>query len=77
MYIHVNADYCPVLEAPENGAIHEAPESTLVGSEYQFRCNIGCTFNGSNIRYCTENGTWSGDPPQCEIHNTIVNKVHA
>ena len=41
--------------------------STLTyGSTVTYSCNVGYNLVGSPNRTCTETGSWSGNPPQCQ-----------
>ncbi|XP_077998260.1 mannan-binding lectin serine protease 1-like [Glandiceps talaboti] len=63
----VTAQPCPTLTAPLHS---EMSGSNFVFKEYvQFICNRGYYLVGSETRMCTENGTWTGVQPHCQIVN--------
>lgn len=54
---------CPELDKPENGNKNGEDRRCLASVE--FNCNIGYKLNGSAIRTCQDDGTWSGQQPVC------------
>lgn len=66
---------CPVPETPRSGRIVEQRYSNKkqnhgrtykVGALVRFACQPGHQLVGEAATICTENGTWSHDPPVCE-----------
>ncbi|XP_018333054.1 sushi, von Willebrand factor type A, EGF and pentraxin domain-containing protein 1-like [Agrilus planipennis] len=59
---------CPKLKPPQNGYFikNKGCGSTL-NTACGVRCAIGYVLNGSSIRLCQKNGTWSGQEPQCQV----------
>ena len=55
---------CASLQNPAHGAITFANGTTL---EFiaDYTCSAGYTLSGNAQRTCQEDGTWSGDEPQC------------
>ncbi len=46
--------------------------STEYGSRVRYQCNDpGYTIIGNEIRFCTEDATWNGTDPSCELFNCI------
>ena len=58
---------CPVLRAPENGAINIS--NTLVGDTVSFTCNDGYLLNGSSVRECM---MWTGTETSCDREFKVV-----
>eukprot|EP00117_Sycon_ciliatum_P036248 scpid11835/ scgid3889/ Sushi, von Willebrand factor type A, EGF and pentraxin domain-containing protein 1 len=58
--------FCPQLSQPENGVMRLIP-SNAFESEAKFMCNPGYTITGSTARLCTEDGTWTGTQPTCQV----------
>lgn len=56
---------CPDLTPPENGYFVRNTCSNVVNAACGIRCNPGYTLQGSSIRLCGEDGTWSGGDAQC------------
>ncbi|OCU02148.1 hypothetical protein XELAEV_18007909mg [Xenopus laevis] len=54
---------CGWLAPPENGT--KIGTAYLAGSVIQFNCNEGFIMNGTRLRTCLPDGTWSGDAVQC------------
>ncbi|CAH1790499.1 unnamed protein product [Owenia fusiformis] len=52
------------LPAPRNGSIIMAEDGS-VGSFTVFDCNEGFSLNGSQVRQCAGNETWTGDETRC------------
>ncbi|KAL4230224.1 Sushi [Mactra antiquata] len=53
---------CNAPMVPDNGYITISEDSRTV----YYHCNIGYTLSGSNIRYCSIDGTWwTDDDPSC------------
>lgn len=71
---------CPVPETPPSGRIVEQPRyanknnkkhyhgrTYKVGALVRFACQLGHQLIGEAVIICTENGTWSHDPPVCKV----------
>lgn len=54
---------CGPLSVPMNGS--SSGNSTLFPNNIQFKCDPGFILNGSAIRTCQPNGTWSGFQTVC------------
>ncbi|XP_039287385.1 sushi, von Willebrand factor type A, EGF and pentraxin domain-containing protein 1-like [Nilaparvata lugens] len=59
--------HCPDLDVPENGFMVHGWCSTLMNAACGVRCDSAHTLDGSSIRICLPNGTWSGIPVTCTI----------
>ncbi|XP_056156472.1 LOW QUALITY PROTEIN: sushi, von Willebrand factor type A, EGF and pentraxin domain-containing protein 1 [Lampris incognitus] len=63
------AVYCPALSPPQNGFfIHN-----VCNSQYEAACGVKCQpgfdLQGTGIRVCQADGTWSGTPPSCRVRS--------
>ncbi|XP_034471249.1 sushi, von Willebrand factor type A, EGF and pentraxin domain-containing protein 1 isoform X3 [Hippoglossus hippoglossus] len=61
--------YCPALSPPENGFfIHN-----VCNNHFEAACGVRCQtdfdLQGTNIRLCQEDGTWSGSPATCRVRS--------
>ncbi|XP_054729921.1 sushi, von Willebrand factor type A, EGF and pentraxin domain-containing protein 1 [Anastrepha obliqua] len=54
----------------ENGRVIVVNESTLYGGSAEYHCIPSYNRIGQYLRKCTEDGTWSGDEPRCEVAAT-------
>ncbi|XP_070561156.1 mannan-binding lectin serine protease 1-like [Ptychodera flava] len=62
---YVTAQPCPPLEAPVYG---EMMGRNFTFKQYvRFTCNPGYYLVGSESRLCTQDGTWTGVQPYCQI----------
>ncbi|XP_068719978.1 sushi, von Willebrand factor type A, EGF and pentraxin domain-containing protein 1-like [Montipora capricornis] len=50
---------------PTNG--NKNSSSYQYGNSIKFKCNVGYTLQGSDIRTCQNNGLWTGTQPTCHI----------
>ncbi|XP_050712143.1 sushi, von Willebrand factor type A, EGF and pentraxin domain-containing protein 1-like isoform X3 [Eriocheir sinensis] len=66
---------CPHLTPPENGYFVRNTCSNVVNAACGIRCNPGYTLQGSSIRLCGEDGTWSGGDAQCVMKS--CQELHA
>ncbi|NWY05336.1 FBLN7 protein, partial [Nothoprocta ornata] len=55
---------CPDLQAPVDG--QKFGTKYLVDHEIHFTCNPGFELQGSSMRMCQANGSWTGEEPQCK-----------
>ena len=62
---------CPVLEEIQCGTV-ERSNGYEVGSIATYECNEPFEVNGCPTRVCLQDGTWSGEKPQCEGKCTYV-----
>ncbi|KAM9330911.1 sushi domain-containing protein 2 [Gastrophryne carolinensis] len=60
---------CGWLEHPKNGK--KEGTTYLVNSNLTFTCNKGYRLQGSSVRICQEDGTWSGENTQCVTNNIL------
>lgn len=59
---------CPELKPPENGYFvkHEMSScGQILNTACGARCKSGFQLTGSSIRYCKEDGSWSGNETEC------------
>ncbi|XP_069375236.1 sushi, von Willebrand factor type A, EGF and pentraxin domain-containing protein 1 isoform X3 [Paralichthys olivaceus] len=61
--------YCPALSPPENGFfIHN-----VCNNHFEAACGVRCQpdfdLQGTNIRLCQADGTWSGTPATCRVRS--------
>lgn len=63
-HLLVLAKDCGPIESPSNGS--SFGNLTVYPHEVSFACDEGFILNGSSIRRCTAEGTWSGTPALCE-----------
>ena len=54
---------CETLDSILNGKI---TGNTTYGSIVTYSCNPGYGLNGSSVRLCRSDKSWSGSPPTCE-----------
>ncbi|KAL0279548.1 UNVERIFIED_CONTAM: hypothetical protein PYX00_001077 [Menopon gallinae] len=59
------------------------PHGTISGESYlysdviEYRCDRGYNLVGNATRVCLENGTWSGDQPNCQGHSGFCEQILA
>ncbi|GAA6075417.1 sushi, von Willebrand factor type A, EGF and pentraxin domain-containing protein 1 isoform X2 [Tachysurus ichikawai] len=63
---------CPVLSAPENGFFIQNMCNNQFNSACGVRCLAGFELQGSSIRLCQADGTWSGAPSICTARSCPV-----
>ena len=63
-HLLVLAKDCGPIESPSNGSLFG--NLTVYPHQVSFACDEGYILNGSSIRRCTSEGTWSGTPALCE-----------
>ena len=56
---------CPQLEAPKNGYFVNDRCKSVFNAACGLRCKPGYELQGSGLRICREDGTWSGTDTQC------------
>ncbi|XP_076046526.1 sushi, von Willebrand factor type A, EGF and pentraxin domain-containing protein 1-like [Oratosquilla oratoria] len=56
---------CPLLTPPENGFFVRNTCNNVVNAACGIRCDPGFRLEGSSIRLCKEDGTWSGGDAKC------------
>jgi len=44
----------------------QGQDQTLMGATVTYTCNTGYTLNGSSMRTCQADGTWTGSDPTCD-----------
>ncbi|XP_003387839.1 PREDICTED: sushi, von Willebrand factor type A, EGF and pentraxin domain-containing protein 1-like isoform X2 [Amphimedon queenslandica] len=54
---------CGTLPDPNNGQV--LLYGTKIGDSATYTCFVGFSLSGADIRYCQENGQWSGVAPRC------------
>ena len=71
---YVAAIDCGRLLAPLNGSLFG--NLTVFPESIRFSCDVGFTMNGSSVRHCQANGTWSGDETICNgkiiLHDEVT-----
>uniref|UniRef100_A0A8C7PS29 Sushi, von Willebrand factor type A, EGF and pentraxin domain-containing protein 1 n=1 Tax=Oncorhynchus mykiss TaxID=8022 RepID=A0A8C7PS29_ONCMY len=61
--------YCPELSPPENGFFIQNVCNNQFNAACGVRCQPGYDLQGSGIRLCQPDGTWSGSPPSCRVRS--------
>ena len=54
---------CESLLSPSNGTINSS--DTMCSVTVAYGCDAGYRINGDQVRTCQEDGSWSGEQPQC------------
>ncbi|XP_067016814.1 sushi, von Willebrand factor type A, EGF and pentraxin domain-containing protein 1-like isoform X7 [Acropora muricata] len=62
-----NAIDCGPLRSPTNGSVFGL--KTTYPNMLRFECEEGFTLNGSPVRNCRANGTWSGEDTFCQAND--------
>ena len=69
---------CPKLVDPTNGDV--AYSGNTPGSSATYTCIAGYSITGDDIRFCLNDGTWSGNDPFCRCESIlpaiIITKPH-
>ncbi|GIY75028.1 sushi, von Willebrand factor type A, EGF and pentraxin domain-containing protein 1, partial [Caerostris extrusa] len=60
-----NASECPPLNPPEHGYFVNGGCSRVFNAACGIRCDSGYKLQGSSIRLCAENGSWTGEDASC------------
>lgn len=66
---------CAVLSPPENGFFVQNMCNNQYNSACGMRCLPGFELQGSSIRLCQADGTWSGAPPTCAGEAVDTNSI--
>ncbi|KAL0970174.1 hypothetical protein UPYG_G00238360 [Umbra pygmaea] len=61
--------HCPELSPPGNGFFIQNVCQNQFNSACGVRCLPGYDLQGSGIRLCQPDGTWSGSPPSCRVRS--------
>ena len=56
---------CPMLEAPENGAILSTDDAFRYPMMAEFQCRFGYQMMGTPRLQCLADATWNGTVPTC------------
>ena len=67
---------CGTPEIPTNGMVKF--NNTILGSTANYKCNEGCTLDGTVQRVCKHNSQWSSSMPKChgELYNDYIIKFY-
>ncbi|XP_058479498.1 sushi, von Willebrand factor type A, EGF and pentraxin domain-containing protein 1 isoform X3 [Solea solea] len=63
--------YCPLLSPPENGFFIQNACNNHFDAACGVRCEPGFDLQGTNIRLCQADGSWSGTPASCRVHSCL------
>ncbi|XP_041840984.1 sushi, von Willebrand factor type A, EGF and pentraxin domain-containing protein 1 isoform X2 [Melanotaenia boesemani] len=61
--------YCPTLSLPENGFFVQNVCNNHFDAACGMRCQPGFELQGTSIRLCQADGTWSGTPASCRVRS--------
>ncbi|GLD72713.1 sushi, von Willebrand factor type A, EGF and pentraxin domain-containing protein 1 [Lates japonicus] len=61
--------YCPALFPPENGFFIQNVCNNNFDAACGVRCQTGFDLQGTSIRLCQADGTWSGTPASCRVRS--------
>uniref|UniRef100_A0A3Q3JW62 Sushi, von Willebrand factor type A, EGF and pentraxin domain-containing protein 1 n=1 Tax=Monopterus albus TaxID=43700 RepID=A0A3Q3JW62_MONAL len=61
--------YCPALSPPENGFFVQNVCNNHFDAACGVRCQPGFDLQGTSIRLCQADGTWSGMPASCRVRS--------
>ncbi|XP_008281602.1 sushi, von Willebrand factor type A, EGF and pentraxin domain-containing protein 1 [Stegastes partitus] len=61
--------YCPALSPPENGFFIQNVCNNHFDAACGVRCQPGFDPQGTSIRLCQADGTWSGTPASCKVRS--------
>ena len=62
--VHIDID-CGILVDITNGEVTYVNDTSYLESTAVYSCNQNYRLEGEPKRVCSENGKWSGTPPQC------------
>ena len=62
---------CGILSVPMNGSL--TGSDTTFPNEVTFSCDEGFILNGSSVRRCLSDGSWSGIQTSCEGKLALLN----
>lgn len=69
--------HCPVLSPPENGFFVQ----NVCNNHFEAACGIRCEpdydLQGTSIRLCQADGTWSGTPASCTGEDEMTSEWFA
>ena len=66
---------CGPLDNPSGGSVSFS--TTKYESEATYSCNPGYSLNGTAMRVCQDDATWSDDEPSCQIKGFFIHKSHS
>lgn len=72
LYLFRTAKDCGTLAVPMNGSI--TGRETTFPNEVTFSCDEGFLLNGSTVRRCQADGSWSGTETSCEGEIPFISK---
>ena len=58
--LDIDGTACPALSSPAKGLV------TMNEGLAMYKCNATYVIEGSIVRYCSDDGQWSGEQPICK-----------